>query len=144
MTPTQAENLRILIRHMETKCQRVLDMDTYQRCGTPACAIGEAALIPQFNLKFEGDHALLYCGFRSADDAAAELFGLDTPAKNYRLFGLPGTNAWGCQYITPQEWAAEGRKVLAENGYSMDDKPAEFIALVRSWEADPIPMWDIA
>jgi hypothetical protein len=44
MDATQAENLRILIRHMETKVSRTLDMHSIQYpCGTPACAMGEVS-----------------------------------------------------------------------------------------------------
>jgi hypothetical protein len=50
MNPQQAENLRILIRHMETKVTRTLSMDAITGpCGTPACAFGEAACMPHFN-----------------------------------------------------------------------------------------------
>lgn len=115
MTPKQAENLRVLIRHMETKCDRTLYMNSYfHRCGTPACALGEAASVP----------ALAHCGIgRNTDEIhffqAERAFGVGD-----RLFGLSSDNAFGKYHVTPQEWAAEARKVLAEHGYSMgDEKP---------------------
>jgi hypothetical protein len=126
MTPQQAKNLSVLIRHMETKVTRMLNMlsvfDEWPEpemgvCGTPACAMGEAyfvkALRPQFKERPD------CINFPSL---AIVLFGV-----SYRLFGAndpqDGTpsNAWNRDEVTPLEWAAEARKVLTENGYSMDD-----------------------
>ena len=125
MNEQQAENLRILIRHMETKVKRTLDMSYYgdDECGTPACALGEAKVCA----------ALSHCEwpepFNGSDGLwprhAAQAFGEGT---ENRLFGTAIGNAWRRAYVTPQEWAAEARKVLAENGYSMDDGFHKFLA----------------
>jgi hypothetical protein len=113
MNATQAENLRILIRHMETKCNRTLDMDRYGSCGTPACAYGEACVLPHFNAQG------LHLNDASPSLMRGEIFGEGGHVR--RLFGGSGFNKWGRDAVTPQEWALEARKVLAENGYSMDD-----------------------
>ena len=133
MNATQAENLRILIRHMETKVERVLDMNTIRySCGTPACALGEAACVPAiaaqglaltergapFLCSWHGDQ-----GPRKWAEAAITLFGGTTDSYR-RLFGTGATNAWGSNTVTPAEWTLEARKVLAENGYSMDEPKA--------------------
>ena len=124
MNAQQAENLRILIRHMETTAVERLHMPLFRHpCGTPACAWGHATTLPQF---------------AGAQD---EMIGVSIG----RYFGLPPTTSdwrkgWGRlfgtalmvnqgdsaspRYVespTPKEWAAEARKVLAEHGYSMDD-----------------------
>ena len=124
MNATQADNLRILIRHMETRVTRTLNMSSYETCGTPACALGEATLcsalarqlpaIRDLNRKVHGD-----------------LF-VETMADNDRLFGYEGlrTYVWETDSVTPQEWAAEARKVLAENGYSMDAPDDGFAAFM--------------
>lgn len=136
MNATQAENLRILIRHMETNVTRTLYMGVYGTCGSPACAIGEAAAMQCFQqqgLSFHGKD-IAYNGMcRGHGVPAAAIFGLGDEFN--RLFGEAGYNPWGRNDVTPQEWAAEARKVLAENGYSMDEKPAQtfqdFMAKVR-------------
>lgn len=120
MNAQQADNLRILIRHMETKVTRVLEMRFYfDGCGTPGCALGEATCIP----------ALARAGLSQLrrDDGVpiyptneTAVFGL-RDADRDRLFGTPKTCAWGRNDVTPLEWGVEARRVLAENGYSMDD-----------------------
>lgn len=121
MNEQQAENLRILIRHMETKCDRILDMVAVSRCGTPACALGEAKLIcmPE-----------MFSGSLNTYVRASEVFGLPYESGvspgNHRIFRLFGAELHGKRYVEPQEWAAEARKVLAEHGYSMDDGFAAF------------------
>jgi hypothetical protein len=121
MNAQQAENLRILIRHMETNVHRVLDMRVIRKpCGTPACAWGEACMVPELQ-PWLGTLAE-----RKTDPVALELvFGCE---KSDRMFGF---SVNGKADVTPQEWAAEARKVLAENGYSMDDDFARFMAKVQ-------------
>lgn len=139
MNATQAENLRVLIRHMETSCHRTLYMGVVFDCGTPACAIGEAAAIGLAGLTFSdggmrhgGDYLLM-------DKAVNIVFGLvpvewGDALQAHRLFCAASHNAWGRNDVTPQEWAIEARKVLAENGYSMEatsDGFDKFMAKVR-------------
>lgn len=126
MNATQAENLRILIRHMETKVTRALDMcrifvestDEWG-CGTPACALGECTVIPE--LRAQGMDSWLGCA-RELDsgDPRGPVFGLSVVDSN-RIFGEDHRNVWKRGDLTPQEWAVEARKVLCENGYSMDE-----------------------
>lgn len=121
MNKQQAENLRILIRHMETKCDRTLDMGRYfTTCGTPACAAGEACTIPALQLA-----GLVSSGGFSWTSVIGQqaVFG-DEAVMDRKLFYALGGNPWKRDDVTPQEWAAEARKVLAENGYSMDEAPA--------------------
>lgn len=138
MNAQQAENLRILIRHMENVCTRTLDMEQVfkeQKCKTPACAIGEAyvcvpALRAQFNRQPDG---------ANYGDLARDVFGVA-----YRLFGSPPAsyvppgfvNAWKRNDVTPKEWATEARKVLTEHGYAMDDGFAAFKARILA----PLPV----
>jgi hypothetical protein len=142
MNPQQAENLRILIRHMETKVTRTLSMDAITGpCGTPACAFGEAACMPHFNAL--GLVALPKSSFCSVawhgketmlGSCADEIFGTEDSDKTdsrSRLFGAGRYNAWHRNAVSPQEWAQEARKVLAENGYTMDDGFAAFMVKVR-------------
>lgn len=137
MNPTQAENLRILIRHMET-LPRMLTMNTFfamhdPECKTPACALGEATTLARFR-------DILSVSRTSAGGwvhGGRAAFGATE-----RLFGTKTENAFGTNAVTPQEWAVEARKVLAENGYSMDEpKPvpsvAERLALVVAGAACP-------
>lgn len=125
MTPEQANNLRILIRHMETKCARTLWMERFfttlpspgtslseQVCGTPACALGEATTIPALRLTTWDQLHWEYYGW-------SPVFGLNGDERR-RLFASLEDNAWRRDEVTPQEWAAEARRVLAENGYSME------------------------
>lgn len=135
MTPQQADNLRTLIRHMETKCGRTLNMRVtcLPECGTPACAIGEATAIASLGLSFEkeGDvflgAMLRHDGrLRYFSDAAYSLFGVTN-----RLFGAGPDNAFHRNDVTPKEWAVEARLVLSENGYAMDEpKPEPFKAFM--------------
>ncbi len=125
MNATQAENLRILIRHMETSVERILRMSFYFNehggCGTPACALGEACVIPALQrrgLNHGGDlYVPMFNG--DVDGRGIKFFGLSIKDSS-RLFGTARENAWEGGTVTPQEWAAEARKVLAKNGYSMD------------------------
>lgn len=119
MNAQQAENLRILIRHMENNVNRTLNMDDfYQPCGTPACALGEAQAMGLVKFKLDEYD----CG---------PVFGLHFETAS-RLFGTATANAWKRQNVTPQEWAMEARKALAENGYTMDEpaKPEPFEAFM--------------
>lgn len=152
MTPEQAKNLSILIRHMETKVTRTLNMNSYHRCGTPACAIGEAACMPHFQalgLKLVRTSALQFRGIEGHGRASEELFGLSDGERD-RIFGdWFADNAWNASEITPKQWAAEARKVLAENGYSMDDAKEwadEKVRAVTVLDAilskDPSPAFD--
>lgn len=120
MTPQQAENLRVLIRHMEKNVTRMLDMSRYQNaCGTPACALGEAQAIGLIK-SCEKEHI------------SGECFGIENGLRRARLFGTCVTNAWGRSNVTPKEWIVEARRMLAEDGYSMgDDGFASFMAKVR-------------
>lgn len=131
MNKQQAENLRALIRHMETKCERRLDMTVYFRCGAPACALGEACAVP----------ALVNLGVNPTavmDDALSLV---------YRLFGDVYSRLFSGNLhrfperhsVSPQEWATEARKVLAEHGYSMDDKPDAFEAFMGK-ALEPVPL----
>lgn len=120
MNEQQAENLRILIRHMETRVTRTLNMACYfDNCRAPACAWGEASTIP----------ALVAQGVKHGASLldAPEVFGLEhTDYDNHpvtRLFGTSRVNAWKRNDVTPQEWAIEARKVLAEHGYTMEPPP---------------------
>lgn len=115
MTPQQAENLRILIRYMETRPVERLDMSCIDHCGTPACAWGHARTLDAF----KGYESLL---------CAADLFGLEgiDHGSLAHLFGQSLLVYRGkdlvrmVDYPTPQQWADEARKVLVEHGYSMD------------------------
>lgn len=119
MNEQQAENLRKLITHMETKVSRKLYMPYIQHpCGTPACAMGEVSMIPAFGLS--RGKGMVGCLLHNGDpvsmrDTSERLFGLASDQYEH-LFGgsLNGTIE-----PTPQEWAAEARKVLAKNGYTM-------------------------
>lgn len=113
MNATQAENLRILIRHMETNVKRTLDMRRIRNpvCGTPACAWGEACMVPELQVHFGTLEA------RRVGVLPMEVFGHGTC--------LFGTSINGKADVSPLEWAIEARKALAEHGYTMDDdKPA--------------------
>ena len=135
MNPTQAENLRILIRHMETRVTRVLDMEKYFNpvCRTPACALGEATLVPELAHLGMRAGGLLF--MHHSQDFASSI------VDRKRLFSTSDNNAWGRAAVTPQEWATEARKVLAEHGYSMDTDTEWADAKVRSLATLP-PMGD--
>lgn len=145
MNAQQAENLRILIRHMETKCERqMLNMlRVHELCGTPACALGEACAIASLGLARAGKEgsgcALLIAGrYAGYFEAASIVFGCADKDVD-RIFGGSVRNVWRRNDVTPQEWAVEARKVLAENGYSMepqDDGFGAFVAKVR----EPLPV----
>jgi hypothetical protein len=126
MNATQAENLRILIRYMETKVTvPTLDMSTItHNCGTPACAMGHARLCSELRergMPLDG-LAVVARGFFGMDGEESYRH----PTYWGRLFGSwlsTGGNLVG--EPTPHQWAAEARKVLDEQGYSMDEQPAD-------------------
>lgn len=123
MNAQQAENLRVLIRHMETRCRRTLDMGTiFFQCGTPACALGEAWTVDGLKECFIERPRL-----SNYEVTCREIFGVH---HHTRLFGGSIFNAWKNSYVTPQQWAAEARVVLTEHGYSMDVKPDAFPAFM--------------
>lgn len=114
MNTQQAENLRVLIRHMETDVNRTLEMNRYGTCGTPACALGEACVAPGLaNIGLPKNFDDLHFGVHGRYFAA-------TSDDVRRLFGIHTENAWRRSSVTPQEWAIEARKVLAEHCYTMD------------------------
>lgn len=126
MNAEQAANFRTLIQHMDTKCGRVLNMESfYYQCGAPACAIGEAESIPELQEK----------GVKQGymEEWGPRVFGLIPGCTTWaRLFGRATCNAWHRGDVTPREWAAEARKVLAEYGHSMSDDPADtFIERIK-------------
>jgi hypothetical protein len=135
MNAQQAENLRILIRHMETNVARVLDMQqTIRFCGTPACAIGEAYVcVPVLRDQFP-DGAPRGGNYGTLADrlfgVTFRLFGTAPSAYSTREESRRYENVWGSNAVTPQQWAKEARKVLAENGYAMDDGFAAFKAKI--------------
>jgi hypothetical protein len=120
MNPQQAENLRILIRHMEGGNVKELYMPLSDHtCGTACCAMGEARRIGISGA------TILPGDIGAISPSARRAFGMNEsnghPQSWIRLFG---GNLRGNYRPTPQEWAAEARKVLAEHGYSMgDEKP---------------------
>lgn len=132
MNPQQAENLRILIRHMEGACTRTLNMGFIDKsCGTPGCAMGEALTVPALRmLGLERTSVSREMWNHLYNDGnPGPIFGLQQSAAS-RLFGTSILNAWKRDNVTPQQWAAEARKVLAENGYTMDDGFAAFKAKI--------------
>lgn len=137
MNEKQADNLRILIRHMEAKVSRTLDMDKFfEPCGTPACAYGEACMVPEFQAQGLRPAPCPAYGFKPSVSRELGLFG---QAVTLRLFGAGCSNAWGRGKVTPQEWAIEARKVLAEKGYSMDaPKPAPTFKAFMAKVLEPV------
>ncbi|MDQ2987411.1 MAG: hypothetical protein M3R13_11970 [Armatimonadota bacterium] len=127
MNAWQAENLRILIRHMDTRPVERLDMSSINKCGAPACAMGHALTVVA--LRERGLNGEL-------SEEAVRFFGLGDDASIGwgRLFGaslrVQGAQVDFLHNPTPQEWATEARKVLTENGYSMDDGFAAFKAKI--------------
>lgn len=117
---------------MEQHVSRELMMDTFQMtCGTPSCALGEATRCPELAHQMP---PLADLDLRNADIFFGGFALIDIPKDVFRLFGMGMDNAWGRGFVSPKEWAAEARKVLAEHGYSMDPKPdpfAAFMAKVR-------------
>lgn len=107
MNAQQANNLMVLIRHMEANVTRTLDMSLYERCGSPACALGEAEAIGLIE-SAEREHVY------------GEVFGKPYPRN---IFSIECANPWKRNDVTPQEWALEARKLLADHGYSMDSDP---------------------
>ncbi|HEX3156732.1 MAG TPA: hypothetical protein VHV32_19035 [Candidatus Angelobacter sp.] len=142
MNPQQAENLRILIRHMETLKVPELGMIRERNlCGTPSCAMGHARTVGALGIPSSID---LF-------SAAINYFGLDPETRILnrnswcRLFGA-SLVVWGNDDVPrssftppPKTWAVEARKVLAENGYSMDDKADAFIANIKALPALSFP-----
>jgi hypothetical protein len=131
MNAQQADNLRILIRHMEGNVKRTLDMSrVMDLCGTPACALGECTLIPAFECKpsrdCAGSHVLLSGMHMSYAKAVDTLFG----SVCRPIFESSILNAWRRSEVDPLVWATKAREVLAENGYTMDDGFAAFKAKV--------------
>lgn len=132
MTPQQSGNFRVLIRRMES-ITRMLKMNCVSDCGTPACAIGEACMVPALQkqgLALLATGRTIFLLWHGKSEGlwvpAKILFGLEQPDIN-RLFGAAGMNAWNRDAVTPQEWATEARKVLAANGYAMDDGFGKFL-----------------
>lgn len=143
MNPTQAENLRILIRHMDT-LGRTLYMEVFSRCGTPACALGEACTIKALNARGllpggeDSDWGFIPTHAGIDDVRGRSFFGIDVP-QSERLFDSRHGNAWKRADVTPQEWAVEARKVLSENGYSMDEpKPAQTFESFMAKALEPV------
>lgn len=122
MNAQQAENLRVLIRHMEAQ-DPALGMEHIHECGTPSCAWGHALYIRE----------LAANGLTSDTLNLWSVFGHNTGG----IFCAARNNPWGRNQVTGREWGAGARKVLAERGYSMDDTPAKpdafqaFMAKVR-------------
>lgn len=144
MDKTQAENLRILIRHMDV-LPRILDMNRFSQCGTPACALGEACTLTALNARGlvrgpEDEEWGFLPLFRNDDDCRGQRFFGIHSGDGARLFGTTSENAWARDAVTPQEWAVEARKVLAENGYSMDEpKPAQTFQSFMAKALERIP-----
>ena len=124
MNAKQAENLRILADHME-RITRVLDMENYHNCGTPACAMGEAASMERFQqcgLLMGGSRGLSYADVSGHWQAASDLFGLsDSEVRN--LFGISVHNYWRSSNVTGQEWATVAREILVKHGYGATKQP---------------------
>src|SRR6185369_4282913 len=128
MNAQQAENLRILIRHMENNVTRTLNMDNYyEPCGTPACALGEAQVmgLVRNGLLWEHD-----CG---------PTFGLCSELSD-RLFGIGRHNVWKRSSVTPKEWADEARKVLAAHGYAMDEPKVDPFTAFKVRMLEPVAL----
>lgn len=127
----QAENFRTFIRHMETRCNRELNMNVVSDCGAPACAMGELPSVPEFaHLRlslFRGRDVYLSAGSLLQDgvqtpicNISSALFGLNE-WEHIRLFGAGSCNVWLCKIITPHQWALEAHKLLREKGYAQED-----------------------
>jgi hypothetical protein len=114
MNAQQAENLRILIRHVESL--PILNMvRPWPYDEKPGCAICEAR------------RAGLVPAEPCIEDLAHTFYAVDAR----RLFS--GTLRVDGKFIkkpTGAQWAAEARKVLSENGYAMDEPTpaAPFVA----------------
>jgi hypothetical protein len=97
MNATQAENLRILIRHMETNVTRRLNMRSLANnefkdghwCRTPACAWGEAHMLPHFQAHFG-----------TLENRKPGLL----PADVFGPTGLFNFSLRGKYDVSPQEW----------------------------------------
>lgn len=126
MNATQAENLRVLIRHAEGAMTRTLDMNSIRHnCDSPACMLGEAICVLRIPEMIVGEELI------STEGIWPSVVAHYSEAAEHRLFGMGGTNAWKRASVTPQEWAIEARKVLAENGYEMTDPFKRFMEKVR-------------
>lgn len=106
MTNLNAANISKLIWYMEGLDDPLFDMeDFFHGCGTPSCALGWAATIPEF--EYHGPRARNLYG--EMLDFSVRVFGGDAYDK---LF-----HAVRNEHIrTPQQWALHARKVLAEAG----------------------------
>lgn len=109
MNAQQAENLRVLIRHMEAQ-NPALGMSHIHECGTPSCAWGHALYIRELAAQ----------GLTVSAPDLWTVFGNDTGG----IFCPAGSNPWGRNQVTGQEWATAARWVLTERGYSVDSTPA--------------------
>lgn len=126
MNPQQAENLRILIRHMENNVTRTLNMDRdYEACGAPACAAGEASTVAALRAAGMPGRCSVTVGGWFPEQQ--EVFGFSTP-ESWRLFGMGNYNAWKRTNVSGKEWAVEARKLLGEHGYAMEAMDDGFAA----------------
>ena len=137
MDQNQANNLRILADHM-AGLARQLNMNCIHSCGTPACAIGEAACLPAFQaqgLSLDQGHpnrVKMNDVQEWYAPVAFILFGLDRDRADW-LFGTSVENAWRRQAVTGPEWSAKAREILAAHGYgpqSSEDWAKDKVAYV--------------
>lgn len=138
MNAQQAENLRILIRHMETNVQRTLDMrwissncSQENPCGTPACAWGEACMVPEL-------HAEL------GTLETRKTLGIFPCFGEYAACRLFGTRLNDKTDVSPKEWAQVARAILAKCGYTMEEPEdgfAAFRAKILAPLTEDVPCW---
>lgn len=124
MTAVHAQNLRTAANHMDG-LTRTLNMSDIHVCGTPACAMGEIACMPNFarqGLALHNEHGLALNGNATNEFAMAEhLFGLRGDEAT-ALFSWTG-NHWHRKNVTGPEWATEARRILAAHGYPVTKAP---------------------